>query len=215
MSFDCAWLRGELIRNFSVVHSNILVHRVTQLGFRSHPTGSSAPEAITMTFSFFRSDKLVYTTVSLRLIISFQPTQAMAGPVFSYLWNPYPTFPGGVQDFYSLLNPALGRPYWEFPDFGYLDLFRVQTPHQQFGAQGRNFGPPSLGFSFTIPPSYDRYRQHYSSVVSYINKQGVIYLRTPLRIEVDLFLWLQKTKGMAIRTRHIPGCLNVIADCLS
>ena len=31
---------------------------------------------------------------------------------------------------------------------------------------------------------------------------------------VDLFLWLQ-TRDIATRARHIPGCLNVIADHLS
>ena len=35
------------------------------------------------------------------------------------------------------------------PRFGVLDLFRPQAPHQHFGAQGGNFGPPSLGFSFS------------------------------------------------------------------
>ena len=36
-----------------------------------------------------------------------------------------------------------------------MDTFRPQAPHQQFGAQSCNFGPPTLGFSFTGPPSYD------------------------------------------------------------
>ena len=35
-----------------------------------------------------------------------------------------------------------------------------------------------------------------------------------LRLVVDLFLWLQ-SQAMVLSTRHIPGCLNVIADCLS
>ena len=52
-----------------------------------------------MTFSFFRSDKLVYTNAWLRPISPCQPTQEMAGPVFSYLWNPHPTFPGRVHGF--------------------------------------------------------------------------------------------------------------------
>ena len=59
--------------------------------------------------------------------------------------------------------------FWVFGD-----PFRLQAPHQHFGAQGGNFGPPSLGFSFTGPPTYDRYRQHYSSV-AYINKQCGIH----------------------------------------
>ena len=61
---------------------------VTHLGFRSYLTGLSISEAITMTFSFFRSDKPVYTTTSFRPISPCQPTQAIARPVLSYLWNP-------------------------------------------------------------------------------------------------------------------------------
>ena len=57
--------------------------------------------------------------------------------------------------------PRVGAPRWGIPRFGVLDPFRPQAPHQHFGAQGGNFGPPSLGFSFTGPPTYDRYRQHY------------------------------------------------------
>ena len=76
---------------------------VTRLGFRSYPTGLSIPEAITMTFSFFRSDKLVYTNARLRPISPCLPTQAMAGPVFSYLLNPHPTFPGRAHEFYGCL----------------------------------------------------------------------------------------------------------------
>ena len=41
-----------------------------------------------------------------------------------------------------------------FTDASIQDPFR---PHQHFGAQGGNFGPPSLGFSLLWPPSYDRY----------------------------------------------------------
>ena len=45
-----------------------------------------------MTFSFFRSDKLVYTNAWPRPISPCQPTQALAGPVFSYLGNPHHEF---------------------------------------------------------------------------------------------------------------------------
>ena len=60
---------------------------------------------------------MVYTTAPLSPIIPCQPTQAMAEPVFSYLWNPHPTFLGGVYDFYGRLYPGLGRPDGGFPDF--------------------------------------------------------------------------------------------------
>ena len=51
-----------------------------------------------------------------------------------------------------------------------------------------------------------------STVVSYINKEGPI---PPilLRLTVELLLWLE-AQNIIVRARHIPGCLNVIADHL-
>ena len=53
-----------------------------------------------------------------------------------------------------------------------------------------------------------------STVVSYINKQGGTRSPTLLRLTVGLFLWLE-SQNIVVRARHIPGCLNVIADHLS
>ena len=53
-----------------------------------------------------------------------------------------------------------------------------------------------------------------TTVVAYINKQVGTHSHTLLRLVVDLFLWLQ-TQDIAIRARHIPGCLNLIVDHLS
>ena len=53
-----------------------------------------------------------------------------------------------------------------------------------------------------------------STVVSYINKQGGTRSPTLLCLTVDLFLWLE-SQNIIMRARHIPGCLNVIADHLS
>ena len=58
------------------------VHGITQLGLRSHPTESVTHETLTATFSFVRSDKLVYTTVTIRPFSPCHPSQAMAGPTF-------------------------------------------------------------------------------------------------------------------------------------
>ena len=52
------------------------------------------------------------------------------------------------------------------------------------------------------------------TVVSYINKQGGTRSTSLLRLTVELFLWLE-SQGIIVRARHIPGCLNVIADHLS
>ena len=137
--------------------------RVTRLGFRSYPTGLSIPEAITTTISFFRSNKPVYTTgqTSLRPISLCQPTQAMARPVLSYLSNAHPTFPGRVNDFHGCLYPGLGNQDGGFPDSGFW-THSDRKLHINTLELKANFGKPPLGFGFMGPPTYDRYRQHYS-----------------------------------------------------
>ena len=163
------------------------------------PQNSSTPEAITTTLSFSRSDKPVYTTVSIRPISHCQPTQTLAGPVFSH------------SAIHGRLYAPLGCPYGGLPDFRYLDPFRPQTPYQRFGTQSLIFGLPSLGHS--AMKAMDN-----TTVVSYIhkqggNEQGETHSFTLFPPVVDQVLWLQ-TQGITIRTRHISGCLNVIADYL-
>ena len=46
------------------------------------------------------------------------------------------------------------------------------------------------------------------------NKQGEIHSPTLFRLTVELLLWLE-AQNIIVRARHIPGCLNVIADHLS
>ena len=53
-----------------------------------------------------------------------------------------------------------------------------------------------------------------SIVISYINKQGGTRSPTLLHLTVELLLWLE-AQNIMVRARHIPGCLNVIADDLS
>ena len=53
-----------------------------------------------------------------------------------------------------------------------------------------------------------------STVVSYINKQGGTLSTSLLRLTVKPFLWLE-SQDTIVRARHIPVCLNVIADHLS
>ena len=99
-----------------------------------------------------------------------------------------------------------------FPDFGCLaqNTLRTQAPHQCAGAQDGNIGLSTLGLSITlIMITTDN-----TTVVAYINKQGGPHSHTLLLLVVDFFLWLQ-TQDIAIRARHIPVCLNVIADRLS
>ena len=106
---------------------------------------------------------------------------------------------------------GVGRPYGGFPDFGYLDQFRPQAPCQLLGTQSGNFGPTPLGYSAL---GQVMIATNNTTVVSYINKQEETHSHSLLRLVVDLFLWLQ-SQDIILRGRHIPGCLNVIADGLS
>ena len=96
------------------VHRSVLIYGITQLGLRSHPTGSSTLEALTTTLSFIRSDKPVFNTTAFRPCGPCYPTQAVAGSIVSHIRNPYLTFPGGVHHFHGRLDPGLGRPHdWD------------------------------------------------------------------------------------------------------
>ena len=53
-----------------------------------------------------------------------------------------------------------------------------------------------------------------TTVVSYINKQGGTHSPSLLLLVVHLSLYLQ-SQDIVLRARHIPGCLNMIADHLS
>ena len=120
----------------TILYSSVPAHRVTQLGLRSHPSGSPVPGAPSTSFPFVRSDRPVYATTSIRPSGPCQPSTALAGPTFSYLRNPSPHVSGRVHDFYGGLHAGVGRSHGGFPDLGFLDPYRLQAPHQLFGAQG-------------------------------------------------------------------------------
>ena len=93
------------------------------------------------------------------------PWSALAGPTFSYLRNRSPHVSGSVHDFYGRLHAGVGRSHGGFPDFGSLDPYRPQAPHQLFRAQGGISCPTALGSYAPGPPGYDRYGQFDSSFV--------------------------------------------------
>ena len=126
------------------------------MGLRSYPSGSFVPETPPMSFSLIRSERPVFATVSIRPSGPCQPSAALAGPMFSYLRNP---------NFYGRLHAGVGRLHGGFLDFGYLDPYRLQAPHQLFGAQGGSLCPTALGSNAPGPPGYDRYGQFDSSLI--------------------------------------------------
>ena len=67
-----------------------------------------------MTFSFIRSDNPVYTTVSFRPFSPSHPTQAIAGPIVSYVRNAYRTFSGRVHDFHNASTQGWGTHMEDF-----------------------------------------------------------------------------------------------------
>ena len=149
----------------SNLYSSVPAYGVTPLGLRSYPSGSFVPETPPTSFSLVRSERPVYATASIRPSGPCQPSAALAGPTFSYLRNPNPHVSGGFHDFYRSLHAGVGCSHGGFLDFGYLDPYRPQAPHQLFGAQGSSLCPTALGSSAPGPPGYDRYRQFDSSFI--------------------------------------------------
>ena len=78
----------------SIISRSGSIHGFTHLGFRSYPSGSFVPEAVTMSFSFFRSDEPFFITTWIRPVDPCQLTSVVAGPIFSYIRNPNQTIPG-------------------------------------------------------------------------------------------------------------------------
>ena len=67
-SGDSCMSMQNISPNSSVIFTSVPFHGVTELGIRSYPTGSWAPEAITTTFLCYGSVSPVYTTASFRPI---------------------------------------------------------------------------------------------------------------------------------------------------
>ena len=150
----------SILPSNSVVSMCFPIHGFTQLGLRSYPSGSFVPEAITTLFSFLRPDRPVYATASVRPVGPCQPTAAMAGPVFSYLWNPYPSVSGGIYDFHGRLHS------------GVLKVIGASLHHWATVLQGHQ-----------VTIATDN-----STVVSYIIKQGGTRSHTLLCLVVELFM---------------------------
>ena len=172
----------------------------TQLGLRSYPSGSFVPETPSTSFSFVRSDKPVYATAQIRPWGPCQPTAALAGPTFSYLRNPDLPLSGGLYDLHGRLQSGLGRSHGGFQDFGYLDPYRPQAPHQLPGAQGGYLRPTALGSSAAGPPGHDRHGQFDSGFI--YQQAGRDSLRFPATSDCRAFPLVRVTRHSSPGETH-------------
>ena len=163
-----------------------------RLGLRSYPSGSFVPETPSTSFSFVRSDKPVYATAPIRPCGPCQPTAAMAGPTFSYLRNPDPLLSGGLHNFHRRFQSGLGRSHGGFQDFGYLDPYRPQAPHQLSGAQGGYLRPTALGSSASGPPGHGRHGQFDSGFI--YQQAGRDTLHFPTTLDCRAFPLVRVTR---------------------
>ena len=176
------------------------------MGLRSYPSGSFVPETPSTSFSFVRSDRQVYATSSIRHLWSL-PTFYSAGRTHVFLPQESLSI---FHDFYGRHHAGVGRSHGGFPGtwthtdrklhINCLELKAVIHALQHWAQvlQGHQ-----------VMIATDN-----STVVSYINKQEGTHSPTLLRLTVELLLWLE-AQNITVRARHIPGCLNVIADHLS
>ena len=157
-------------------------------------------ETPSTSFSFVRSDKPVYATAQIRPCGPCQPTAAMAGPTFSYLRNPDPPLSGGLHNLHGRLQSGLGRSHGGFQDFGYLDPYRPQAPHQLSGAQGGYLRPTALGSSASGPPGHDRHGQFDSGFI--YQQAGRDSLHFPATLDCRAFPLVRVTRHSSPGETH-------------
>ena len=81
---------------------------------------------------------------------------AVAGPIFSNVRYPNPTFPGGIHNFHGCFYPGVGRPYGGFPNFGYLTRLDHQL-HINCLELKVVVWPYATKFQCSGSPGFDRY----------------------------------------------------------
>ena len=197
----------NILPTSSVVYTSVPVHGITQLGFRSHPSGSFIPEAIT-TFSLVRSDQPVYTIASIESL----PTYSGSGRTFltSFLTSGIPIRP--VQAEFTIFTDASTQGWG-----AHMEDSQISSIW--------NYSDSRLHINTLLLKAVILILHHWVSVLrghqvmtatnnttvlAYINKHGGTHSHTQLHLLVHLFLWLQ-THDIAILARHIPGYLNVTA----
>ena len=184
----------------------------TQLGLRSYPSGSFVTETPSTSFSFVRSDKPVYATAQSDPVVLANLLRQWLDPHFLTSGIPIRPFQADYTIFTDASSQGWGAHMGDSKVSGFwtridrklhincLELKAVIRALQ-------HWAPLLQGHQVMIATDN-------STVVSYINKQGGTRSPSLLRSTVELLLWLE-SQDIIVRARHIPGCLNVIADHLS
>ena len=190
------------LSSLKVLNYSQVSHLMGSLNWASGliPLGRLYLRTLSTSFSFVRSDKPVYATAQIRPCGSCQPTAAMAGPTFSYLRNPDPPLSGGLHNLHGRLQSGLGRSHGGFQDFGYLDPYRPQAPHQLSGAQGGYLRPTALGSSASGPPGHDRHGQFDSGFI--YQQAGRDSLHFPATLDCRAFPLVRVTRHSSPGETH-------------
>ena len=198
--------------------SSVPVYGITQLGLRFYPSGSFVPE--TPSTSLIRSDRPVYATASDPLVLA-NLLRHWQDPRFLTLGIPIRTFQADFTIFTDTSTQGWGAHMgdsqisgtWTRTDrklhINCLELNAVVSALKHWAQVLQGHQVMIATDNSTVVSYTDN-----STVVSYINKQGGTHSPTLLCLTVELLLWLE-AQNIIVRARHIPGCLNVIADHLS
>ena len=194
------------------LHSSVPASGITQLGLRSYPSGSFVPETSSTSFSFVRSDRPVTPPRRSDPLVLANLLWRWLDPRFLTSGIPISPFQADLTIFSDASRQGWGAHMGDSKISGTWTL-----TDRKLHINCLEFKAVTLALQHWAPLLQGRQvmvATDNSTVVSYINKQGGTRSPTLLRLAVDLFLWLE-SQGIIVWARHIPGCLNVIADHLS
>ena len=184
------------------------------MGLRSYPSGSFVSETPSTSFSLIRSDRPVTPPRRSDPLVLANLLRQWQDPHFLTSGIPIRTFQAVAE--FTIFTDASTQGWgahmrdsqisrtWTHTDrklhINCLELKAVIHALQ-------HWAPVLQGHQVMIATDN-------STVVSYINKQGGTHSPTLLHLRAELLLWLE-AQNIIVRARHIPGCLNMIADHLS
>ena len=192
--------------------SSVPPYGFSQLGLRSYPSGSFVPETPSTSFSFVRLTNRFTPPHKSDPVVLANLLRKWLDPHFLTSGIPIRPF----QADYTIFTDASSRVWgahmgdskisgiWTRID---RKLHIICLELKAVTCAPQHWAPLLQGHQVMIATDI-------STVVSYINKQGGTRSTSLLRLTVKLFLWLE-SQDIIIRARHIPGCLNMIADHLS